>query len=496
MKTMWGQFLNHDITLTATSVADYKGGAIKCCPKPNHPQCMPITIPANDYHHSKYKTTCMNFVRSAPCPLCTLGPREHQNLATSFIDLSTLYGSSQEDLHRVRAYQGGLLKAGVNKCGHPTLPPSAKPAGDQCSSPHKSILCFDAGDPRVNQHPGLQTMHTLALRAHNHHAKQLYLVNPKWSDEKLFQEARRITIAQFQHIVYHEYLPILFGPSLLKYYDLEVNYGAGYTRYEPYTDPTTWNDFTIAGRFGHSQITSWYSLIGKGYNSTGTQRAGYFLRDSFFDPHLLHTCGNDALIQGLISDPANAVDPWVDSDLHDHLYRVKGEPHGSDLPAFNVQRSRDQGIASYHSYLEFCFGIKVRGWDDLAKFIPYEQLHIFKQLYKDWRDVELWPAAISERKVPDADIGPTAACIVGIQFYHLKYGDRYFYSHGYQTGSFTPRQLSSIKQVTTLSYYLCLTGDYLPAVQKYAFFPPSRYNSPKPCQQYRQLDYNLWREVY
>ena len=229
IKTIWGQFLNHDITSTATSVADYKGGAIKCCPTPSHPQCMPIQVPANDPYHSQYKKqTCLNFVRSAPCPLCTLGPREHQNLATSFIDLSTVYGAGADDTVRVRAHKGGLLSAGVNKCGKPILPPSRNPASDQCSSPHKSILCFDAGDARVNQHPGLQTMHTLALRAHNHHAKQLYHVNPKWSDEKLFQEARRITIAQFQHITYHEYMPVLFGPALIKYYDLDVIYGSGY----------------------------------------------------------------------------------------------------------------------------------------------------------------------------------------------------------------------------------------------------------------------------
>jgi len=43
-----------------------------------------------------------------------------------------------------------------------------------------------------------------------------------------------------------------------------------------------------------------------------------------------------------------------------------------------------------------------------------------------------------ERKSPDADFGPIFTCINGIQFNHLKYGDRYFYSHGNETGSFTP----------------------------------------------------------
>lgn len=141
-------------------------------------------------------------------------------------------------------------------------------------------------------------MHTLWLRQHNIHAKNLHRVNPYWSDEKIYQEAKRITTAQLQHITYHEYLPIVFGPALMKYFDLDVNYGSGYTRYEPYTDPTTWNDFAMAGRFGHSQISSFFSLIGYGGNSTqymrysapGQKVPGFWIRDWFFNPDLIYDC--------------------------------------------------------------------------------------------------------------------------------------------------------------------------------------------------------------
>jgi len=491
IKMQWGQFINHDITLTATSVADYKGGAIKCCPNSYHPECFPIQLGPNDYYQGKYRKTCMNFVRSAPCPLCNLGPREQMNQATSFLDLSLVYGNSDADASRLRAYVGGFIKTQKNRCGKDILSVTAKPWEDQCSAPVQGMMCFDAGDPRVNQHPGLQIFHNIFVRLHNHHAKMLHQVNPTWDDERLYQEARRISIAQYQHITYHEYLPILFGPTLMKYYDLAVNYGTGYTRYEPYTDPTTWNDYVIAGRFGHSQISSFFSLIGRGYNGT---KAGYWLKDVFFDPKFLYDCESDAVLQGYLTDPSMGVDPWVDGDLHNYLYRVKGEPVGSDLAAFNIQRSRDHGIPPYYVYLDFCFGFKVSSWEDLAKFIPWDELHILRGLYKDWRDLELWPAVISERKFPDADVGPTGACIIGIQYYHLKYGDRYFYSHGYQTGSFTPLQLSSIKRVTTLTHLLCKTTDYIPSIQKYAFFPPSGYNIPISCSSVPDINYNLWKE--
>lgn len=122
--------------------------------------------------------------------------------------------------------------------------------------------------------------------------------NPKWGDEKLFQEARRISIAQLQYITYNEYLPIVFGPQLMKYFDLDVK-APGYTRYEPYTDPTTWNDYAAAAcRFGHSQINSFFSLQGyAGSNNTNMyqygrdgNQPGYWLRDWFFDPKLMYDC--------------------------------------------------------------------------------------------------------------------------------------------------------------------------------------------------------------
>ena len=297
-----------------------------------------------------------------------------------------------------------------------------------------------------------KTMHVLWVRMHNYHCRKLHRVNPKWSDEKLYQECRRITIAQFQHITYHEYLAILFGPALSAYYDLAVTYGNGYTRYEPYTDPTTWNEYGLAARYGHSSISSFMSLMSYGGNSSqylkyagrGATKPGFWLRDWFFNPDLIHDCATDAIVLGLMTDMSKNVDPWVDGDVHDYLYKAPNEQFGADLSAANIQRSRDHGTGFYYTYLDFCFGYKVNSWADLGKFIPQEMLTVFQKVYYHWKDVELWPAIISERKYPDADIGPTGACIAGIQFYHAKFGDRYFYSHGHQSGSMTPGNLLNI----------------------------------------------------
>lgn len=70
------------------------------------------------------------------------------------------------------------------------------------------------GDPRNNQHFGLVLYEEAFLRFHNLIAKSLKDVNKKWSDETLYQEARRFVIGVIQIMVYRDYLPILLGRYL------------------------------------------------------------------------------------------------------------------------------------------------------------------------------------------------------------------------------------------------------------------------------------------
>lgn len=57
----------------------------------------------------------------------------------------------------------------------------------------------------------LSAVHTTLLREHNRVARVLAGLNPHWNDERLYQEARRIVIAEWQQITYRDWLPWLIG---------------------------------------------------------------------------------------------------------------------------------------------------------------------------------------------------------------------------------------------------------------------------------------------
>ena len=95
-----------------------------------------------------------------------------------------------------------------------------------------------AGDRRAIENPGLASLHTLFLREHNRIADEINHFEPSWDDEKIFQEARRIVVAELQNIVYNEYLPLVLG-------DRTVYHGVDST-YDHTVDPSIDNVFATA----------------------------------------------------------------------------------------------------------------------------------------------------------------------------------------------------------------------------------------------------------
>jgi len=193
----------------------------------------------------------------APRIDCSLGYADQLSQTTHWLDSSNVYGSTKEEEAELRLYRNGQLRGGrlLSAHGSKGMLPLQEKEGDECTNPDEGTHCFNAGDLRVNEMIGLTATHTIWFREHNRLATELQRINPSWSDEQLFYEARRILNAEYQHILYNEWLPIIVGRNYMEVYGI-LPLSHGYANdYNSRIDATVSNAFAAAAfRMGHTLI--------------------------------------------------------------------------------------------------------------------------------------------------------------------------------------------------------------------------------------------------
>merc|ERR1712241_862601 len=317
-----------------------------------------------------------------------------------------------------------------------------------CQEPGRS--CKIAGDQRVNEQIGLTSHHTLWLREHNRLARALESLNTHWDAERIFQEARRILIAQWQHIIYSQWLPILLGRTYMTTFDLFPQ-TSGYTNsYNERLDPRITNEFASAAfRFGHSMMPK--QVPSRDRNRRTNRNIELH---QIFDNVSMFESENDLmddLIRGQSGEPAAAWDPALNEDLVNRLFDEE-----LDLAALNINRGRDHGIPGYNQYREICKSRRVNygranSFQDLSTdgFLSTSDIESLQLEYEDVDDIDLFVGATLEKNLNDALLGPAFTCILGDQFQRLKEGDRFYYENGeFPQTRFRLDQLDAIRKVT------------------------------------------------
>nr|AIN39490.1 POX-F [Spodoptera exigua] len=500
----WGQIVTHDMSLAAGEIQAHKE-LTNCCDDngrltdtaQSNPSCAPILIPRNDPVHAPQGTQCMNFVRTGTTRDrgCTPPnvPAQQLTAVTAFMDLSLVYGSSQTQADPIRARQGGRLLTIVRGGREwPPQEPNTTVICETAQSPNEP--CYLTGDIRVNQNPQLTTLQVILMREHNRIADTLAQLNPHWNDETLFQEARRIHIAEIQHINYYEYLPILLGFENMVKNKLIYPGAHGYVNdYNPGVDPSILNEHaTAAFRHFHSLIRGHLKLISETRRAIGAVR----MSDWFTRPLLLELDNAfDHLVRGLTTQEQDFSDQSFDSEITQFLFK-RNNTFGGDLRARDIQRGRDHGLASYITSRAAC-GLPVpKTFTDMLDFISHENVAVLQNLYATPEDVELVVAGSLERNVPGAQAGPTFLCIMTEQFYRTRVGDRYFYENGADPDiAFTPSQLDTIRKGASMARLLCDNSDGIQAMQPRAFQQISHTNVLVPCQSLPAIDLTLWQDA-
>lgn len=435
----WGQFIGHDLSqhILATSA---NRRPILCCSnngkvfpeEPLHRQCIPIHIDAKDSFYSRFGQRCMSVVRSlpAPSPDCQSRPVVPFNALTSFLDASHVYGSQTGQLKSIRTFRDGLLR---------TSKGNLLPLQGFC----RVKACFVAGDSRVNEQSALTVMHTIFNREHNRIALHLKQLKGELDDETLFQMSRRIVIAEWQHITYREWLPIVVGREKAEKHGLlPLKQGHSFN-YRSSTNPVISAEFaTAAFRFGHSLIRSSYDLIDANGETIRTEN----LTSTFFNPGLLVDFLNEHA-RTLVTQRGGTADKHFSWAIQEQLFSFNGR-FGFDLAALNIQRGRDHGIARYTDILKICTGHQVNHWADLRNLTSSENIDQLRSVYAHPADVDLFVGGLLEKPAFGAIVGPTFQCIIIQQFMELRYGDRFFYDNGGMTHSFSHAQLTEIRKTS------------------------------------------------
>ncbi|CBY06825.1 unnamed protein product [Oikopleura dioica] len=207
MFTQWGQFIIHDIVHTPV-VKGSDGKELDCnCADP-HPECINLPLGEDDIQFLSEGKTCHSLERSLPTPDkdCNVETRQQLNQISSYIDATTVYGTSAELAESIRdpESEAGELKADK---------PSSPEHGEFEQLPKFEI--FEDNAPRINENLGLASMHTLFMREHNRIARELKALNPQWSSDTVFHETRLI-IGNQTATKSHESLTFFFQTFMKK----------------------------------------------------------------------------------------------------------------------------------------------------------------------------------------------------------------------------------------------------------------------------------------
>ncbi|XP_048007115.1 peroxidase-like isoform X1 [Leguminivora glycinivorella] len=479
---VWSQFIYQDLVHIPVRKTIHTNQAIRCCdndgsalsPRYLHPSCMPISVPFDDPFYKKEYQTCMEYTRSVTTYRgdCSFGASEQMNQATHFMDGSQLYGTNGREAAALREKEGGLLKTsgpGAN------LPPLSSDPSAYCLA-GSGETCFKAGDVRVNMHPWLTSMYALWMREHNRVARALAALNPAWSSDRLYHEARRIVVAEMQHITYAHWLPALTGKAFDELYD---SYDTGYNSD---VNPTVSNSFaTAAFHFVHTMLDQDIELVDASDDVTSHR-----LKETFFKPNIVP--GNlEKILRGMAAQKSQGMDLNYDDDVR------QGWLGGLDALALDVQRGRDHGLPGYAAYHALCGLPPATTFQHFTDVIPQEVVDKLMEVYEHPNDVDLVVGAMAETPLPGSSFGPTFTCLIKEQLWRTRSGDRYFYSHADEAGSFSKRQLAELKRAS-LARLLCDNGG-LTAVQRNAFQPSSPSNPKVPCDEIKKVNLEAWQEA-
>ncbi|HEY7579272.1 MAG TPA: peroxidase family protein [Acetobacteraceae bacterium] len=418
----FGQFVDHDIDLNMNQTAAADGS-----------NTLSFTIPNGD--PSLPPGSQISITRGEVDP----ANGSAVNAVTQYLDLSQVYGSDTATAASLRN-SDGTLKTSAD--GYLPI------VNGQ----------YVGGDVRAAENPDLTSIDVLFVREHNYWVGQLHSQDPSLSGDRLYAMARAITTAEYQNIVYTEFLPHLLGSDTLTQYQ----------GYNPSVSPQIFEEFsTAAYRFGHSTVSPEETKIAN--DGLVLEQKDLVAASAEQTSELPLNGGADALLRNLAQDFSQQSSATINPDLRNLL---NANPPGEvgDLAAIDILRERDLGIATLNQTREALGMTPYSSFDQITSDPTLASE--LQQAYGSVDQVDLFVGGLAEDPAGGGSmVGPTFQAIIAQQFENLRDGDPSFYLNQ----GFSPRLMMQI-QNTTLSDLLVRDTDTT-AMQPDAFVATERHSS-------------------
>ena len=250
----------------------------------------------------------------------------------------------------------------------------------------------------------------------------------------------------------------------MKQYNLTGPDNGYWHGYDPTAHTSVSQAFTTAAfRFGHTFIQGKVMRFNRHHEVVGAHNLRYLLRRPFivYKPGII-----DELALGLVNTPAQTYDPFITNEVAGHLFQEANDHLGFDLPSINLMRAREQGVAGYNFYREWCGFSRAEHFFDLIPWIGNHTAYLYSQMYAHPDDIDLWSGGIAEFLIPGSLVGPTFGCIIARNFVNIRKGDRFWYENPGFPSSFTPAQLRQIRKATQAAI-ICQNGDNILSIQRW-----------------------------
>lgn len=423
------EFIIHDVTYSLDSTSEY------------------IEVPMPEDEDTYPLNTTFQVWRTAPMPNTGTSkdnPRENVNMATTWLDMSALYGSTPDVAHALRSHQGGkLLTQEVQARGTSGkasyLPYNKMNVSTRTRPGVDPTQLFAGGDPRTNEDWMMLGVHTLFLRDHNRICDLLARQRPDYDDEQLYQTVRTVMSAKYMMIanayqmaywtdempwpnddgfpLYRQMYdedPLDINPATTYPWPLVTKGGKPMTVSVEMAVVYRFHEFIVPSfpiKDG-SNATLWeQDLFATGFNATGFVDAGL-----------------ENVVRGMLAAHIPNFKSGVDEAFRS-AGRYRGKPF--DLVTWSIVHEREQGLPTFNQYFRAYNGqdpaIEVPIRDTFDKFsTDPETVANLKRLYKHPDEVDLVVGCqLDEENFPGTTVPKSSLIISLFSLFGMGNSDRF-----------------------------------------------------------------------